>query len=86
LQRTGTFAVWATVFKEVKDNPKKGVYLIDYEDSTVVEEFSKFTSGVVCVRCLDTIWSEKANKKAIKIWNKADSSSSGNNGNGNRKK
>ena len=27
----------ATVFKEVKDNPKKGVYLIDYEDSTVVE-------------------------------------------------
>ena len=60
----------ATVFKENKTNETKGWKIIDYKDSTTIEDIPLMISGVVCSRCSDTIWNETNAEKKSKLWEK----------------
>ena len=60
----------ATVFKENKTNETKGWKIIDYKDSTTIEEIPSMIMGVVCSRCSDTIWNETKAKNKSNLWEK----------------
>ena len=60
----------ATVFKKNKTNETKGWKIIDYKDSTTIEEIPSMISGVICSRCSDTIWNEIRAKKRPNLWKK----------------
>ena len=60
----------ATVFKENKTKETKGWKIIDYKDSTTIEEIPSMIMGVVCSRCSDTIWNEISAKKRPNLWEK----------------
>ena len=60
----------ATVLKENKTNETKGWKIIDYKDSTTIEDIPLMISGVVCSRCSDTIWNETNAEKKSKLWEK----------------
>ena len=69
-EERGHIPYGATVFKENKTNETKGCKIIDYKDSTTIEEIPSMIMGVVCSRCFDTIWNEISAKKRPNLWEK----------------